>query len=469
MINIKIEPRTDTKRNDGMFQLRIKVGTGSDRKFIPLPLIVGDPSDWEKTTETFRIKKRASTLDSKERNKQYEKNNLYVLKKIKKNKKHIVMKKTFLYAALVSLCLACAEKSTETTIKITAKNYNAEIITIGWVEDEDFKVEQLTLENGKAEIVVNVPEGEPIVLMNNDPRNQIDMEDGVVPGVMFMFYAEKGTITISFDADHWPALTIKGGPLNNDLNRFHKDMAPLEAKQFEIIRRSFAGEEEEEDKLMIEMENLQKEMTLVREQFIRKNPNSLHSVQLLAMIQRELELDEFEALFNTLSKKMKQTEQAASIAEVIEKTRAMQSGMPAPAFTKKDKNGNTVSLSDHLGQYVLLDFWGTWCGACRQSHPKLVEMYKKYSPLGLVFINIAFEGGNSEAVRERWLKAIADDGLVWTNILNDEGKDECDVISLYNISAFPTKILIDPQGKFVATWVGSTPEAEEKLKEIFGL
>jgi len=76
MINIKIEPRTDTKRTDKLFQLRIKVGTGSDRKFIALPPIVGDPADWDKTTQTFRITKRASTLNSKERNKHYEKNNI---------------------------------------------------------------------------------------------------------------------------------------------------------------------------------------------------------------------------------------------------------------------------------------------------------------------------------------------------------------------------------------------------------
>jgi hypothetical protein len=86
-----------------------------------------------------------------------------------------------------------------------------------------------------------------------------------------------------------------------------------------------------------------------------------------------------------------------------------------------------------------------------------------------VFINVAQEGGNTPAIRERWLKAIEDDGLVWTNILNDEGKDECDVVLRYNISAFPTKVLIDPQGKLVAIWIGSGPEAEEKLKEIFGV
>jgi len=74
MLNLKIETNP-CNRKDELHQLIIKVGTGSDRKYIRLP-IFGNPADWDKTTEVFVIKKRAKTLDTKERNRQYEKNNL---------------------------------------------------------------------------------------------------------------------------------------------------------------------------------------------------------------------------------------------------------------------------------------------------------------------------------------------------------------------------------------------------------
>ena len=160
------------------------------------------------------------------------------------------------------------------------------------------------------------------------------------------------------------------------------------------------------------------------------------------------------------------SEKGIVLADQTTVAQSISPGDTAPAFTKKDKDGNTVSLSDYAGKYVLISFWGTWCKPCRASHPHLVGLYNKYSKLGLAFINIANEGGKD--ARAKWLRAIEDDGLVWTQILNTEGIDECNVLTLYNIESYPTKILIDPQGKIAAKWIGSTREMDEKLIEVFG-
>ena len=255
----------------------------------------------------------------------------------------------------------------------------------------------------------------------------------------------------------------------------------MEAKQFELQRNSPA-EQRGRRASNPEMEKIREEMRDARNQFIRKNPNSTLSLIFLApsfgVSFGELEqLDEFEALFNTLGKKMRESERGQRIIgfiewnrESIERRDILTPGNLAPAWTKKDKHGNSISLSDFLGQYVLLDFWGSWCGPCRASHPKLVQLHRKYSPLGLVFIHIAQENSrNAEENRANWLRAIEEDGLTWTQILNNEGREEYDVVRLYNIPGFPTKILIAPDGKIVAVWVGASPDLEEKLKEIFGV
>ena len=104
---------------------------------------------------------------------------------------------------------------------------------------------------------------------------------------------------------------------------------------------------------------------------------------------------------------------------------------------------------------MLLDFWGSWCGPCRASHPHLKALQAHYGPQGLEVINI-------------WLKAVEEDQMTWTQILNNEDREVCDVVKLYGITAFPTKVLIDPEGKIIVKTVGESAPIDEKLKEVFG-
>lgn len=115
---------------------------------------------------------------------------------------------------------------------------------------------------------------------------------------------------------------------------------------------------------------------------------------------------------------------------------------------------------------MLLDFWGSWCGPCRASHPHLKALEAKYAPKGLAVINIASENGAN--ARETWLQAIEEDGMTWTQILNNEGRENCDVVKEYAITAFPTKVLIGPDGKILVRAVGESEPIDQKLQEIFG-
>jgi hypothetical protein len=65
------------------------------------------------------------------------------------------------------------------------------------------------------------------------------------------------------------------------------------------------------------------------------------------------------------------------------------------------------------------------------------------------------------------VEAVEKDGLTWTQILNQEGQDECDVVKLFGITAFPTKVLINPEGQIIARYVGDVKEIDDKLKTLF--
>ena len=118
------------------------------------------------------------------------------------------------------------------------------------------------------------------------------------------------------------------------------------------------------------------------------------------------------------------------------------------------------------GKYVLLDFWGSWCGPCRASHPHLKELHKKYGKK-VSFVNVANENVRDlSQAKKLWKQAVKEDEMTWTQILNNEGKEECDLLKLYNITSFPTKILIDPEGKILARFVGALADPAELLETL---
>jgi thiol-disulfide isomerase/thioredoxin len=139
-------------------------------------------------------------------------------------------------------------------------------------------------------------------------------------------------------------------------------------------------------------------------------------------------------------------------------------------FTKKDINGNDFTLSSIRGKYVILDFWGSWCGPCRQSHPHLKEIYSKYKAKGLEIIGIDCEKKKDLAqCEELWKKAVKEDGMTWIQVLNNYDIEKVDLPKIYGIQGFPTKILLDKEGKIFFRIMGSDPEKlDQKLKELIG-
>ena len=173
-------------------------------------------------------------------------------------------------------------------------------------------------------------------------------------------------------------------------------------------------------------------------------------------------------LYDGLSEKGKASHYAQLFKATSDKQEALEQtkGAFAPAFSLTDKEGDKVSLSDYKGKYLILDFWGSWCGPCRMSHPHLIELYNKYKDKNFDILGLANEKGTGG---EKWLQAIKEDGLPWKQVnldLNETGKD---VLANYNIMAYPTKILMDPNGSILAFYVGGSSAMDDKLKEIFGM
>ncbi len=136
---------------------------------------------------------------------------------------------------------------------------------------------------------------------------------------------------------------------------------------------------------------------------------------------------------------------SASLAATITKS-------PAPDFTLKSNGGNNLRLSEHRGQVVLINFWASWCGPCRQEMPVLDEIQKKYQKLGFTILGVNVDKDIAAANR------ILNDIPVSFPILYDTGNA---VSELMNVDAMPTTVLIDRNGDIRFTHRGYKPGYEK--------
>lgn len=137
-------------------------------------------------------------------------------------------------------------------------------------------------------------------------------------------------------------------------------------------------------------------------------------------------------------------------------------GFRAPDISVKDINGKPVSLGKG---YTLLDFWGTWCNPCIALVPELVKIHKSYPSLNLV--SIAFENSMDDLPKLKQL--IKQKDMDWTHVCQLR-KDIPNVVSSFNVTSFPTTILIDSSGKILYRASGNdkTDSLKAKLREIYG-
>ena len=120
-------------------------------------------------------------------------------------------------------------------------------------------------------------------------------------------------------------------------------------------------------------------------------------------------------------------------------------GKPAPEISLPDPEGKIFSLSSLKGKYVLVDFWASWCVPCRKENPNIVNVYNEYKDRNFTVLGVSLDRDKAS-----WVKAIQDDQLTWTHI-SDLKYWSSVVVPQYSIEGIPFNVLVDPQGKVVAT------------------
>ena len=172
--------------------------------------------------------------------------------------------------------------------------------------------------------------------------------------------------------------------------------------------------------------------------------------------------EEISRTINDLAARFPEHQAVAAIKKELDKQLSASTGWvgkTAPEISLPDIKGAELKLSSFRGQYVLVDFWASWCRPCRMENPHVVKAYKQFKEKNFTILGVSLDQD-----KNAWLKAIKEDGLVWTHI-SDLKYWNSEVVPLYKIQGIPFNVLVDPSGKVIAENLRGN-DLENKLVKV---
>jgi len=196
--------------------------------------------------------------------------------------------------------------------------------------------------------------------------------------------------------------------------------------------------------------------------FIKQHSNSFAAIYLLNNLAGNISAVSAQNLYQLLGQKYKEGSYGKNIKSTIAAMKITAIGKIAPDFEQADTEGKMIRLSSFRGQYVLLDFWASWCVPCREENPNVVKAYNKFHEKGFTVLGVSLD---QPGKKEAWLNAIKQDGLNWTNVSDLKFWNNA-VVKLYGVQAVPQNFLLDKGGKIIAANIRGE-ELTMMLADIF--
>jgi peroxiredoxin len=287
-----------------------------------------------------------------------------------------------------------------------------------------------------------------------------------------VFYLDKGKTDIQSPDSAYKA-KILGSPINDQYqkllainqeagNRTNKLMTDAVKSTSDPANANKAVDQNE---LQAKLKVIQTDYHNALKAFIQANPDSYLSLLTIGTLGGPSpDPNELEPLLDGLSKDLRETETARSLRNALESLKVTAIGAVAPDFEQTDTLGHPVKLSSFKGKYVLLDFWASWCGPCRQENPNVVKAFNRFKNKNFTIIGVSLDRRESAFA---WLEAIKSDHLGGWTQLSDLKFWNNAVAQLYFVQSIPKNFLIDPAGKIIAQDLRGD-DLETELEKVLG-
>ena len=279
-------------------------------------------------------------------------------------------------------------------------------------------------------------------------------------------FVTAGSIQVT-SVDSFSNVTVAGSKAHDAYLALTKQTKPVNDKM-QAASKAYSAAYQAKDSATMKtldatFDALDAEMKEVYKGYLNANNNSPIAMYALGqMAGWDINPEVVEPIYKALSESARATPSGKAFAEKIVTAKKTAVGAMAMDFTQNDTLDVPVSLSSFKGKYVLIDFWASWCGPCRQENPNVVKAFQTYNAKGFTVLGVSLD---QPGAKDKWMKAIHDDNLTWTQVSDLKYWDN-QVAKQYGIQAIPQNFLVDPAGKIIAKNIRGE-ELSSKLATIF--
>jgi len=341
------------------------------------------------------------------------------------------------------------------------------------VYTRDTPLDTIHVVNGKINFTDTISSVQLITAFSdfNDPNNKLFKKHGSGRGyfptksALLSFFAFPGAaVKVNGEATDFMNAYPSGDEYNNSLAAINKIAYP---NFNETVNLAVQASHETDSVAIQEINKKAEELSelgrLARIKFVEENPNTLAAMFYLndLMLRTQIDNDKAITIFNSISKEHSDLSFYKTVESRVNGILKTAEGSPVPAIkTTATLDGKEFDITALRGKYILIDFWGIWCAPCVAEMPDVKAFQEKYKDKLVVL------GINSGDTKENVQAFVDKNAYGWQQVLSDDGNTSDNFVTGFNVQGFPTKFIVDPQGKIVKRYVGSGEEAFALLEEL---